>query len=98
MRDLLINAQRDIQALRQGVTDQLSEKSEQVARRDKEIERLKQQVAGLEAKLREANKDAQVLFCLFCVLFVLCFVYFFFFFSVILSNVQLSLLLSMNIF
>ena len=60
MRDLLINAQRDIEKLRQGVTDQLTSKSDEISRREKEIERLKQQLAVLEAKLKEAQKDAQV--------------------------------------
>ncbi|GFO42044.1 protein fam184a-like [Plakobranchus ocellatus] len=59
LRDLLINAQRDIENLRQGVTDQLSFKSDEISQKQKEAERLRAQVAALETELKDSQRDAQ---------------------------------------
>ncbi|GFS27358.1 protein FAM184A-like, partial [Elysia marginata] len=59
LRDMLINAQRDIENLRQGVTDQLSFKSDEISKKEKETERLRAQVAALEADLKDSQRDAQ---------------------------------------
>ena len=52
LRDLLINAQKDIEKLRQKVEDQLNSKTDEIQRRDVEIGNLKRQVAELERQLR----------------------------------------------
>ena len=59
-RDLLIAAQRDIEKLRQGVSDQLNSKGDELMKRDKEIEKLKAAIAAGEARLKDAQKEAQV--------------------------------------
>lgn len=48
LRDLLINAQRDIEKLRQGVADQLASKNEEILRKNQELEKLRKIVANLE--------------------------------------------------
>lgn len=52
LRDLLINAQKDIEKLRQKVEDQMNAKTDEIQRRDVEIVNLKRQVAELERTLR----------------------------------------------
>lgn len=48
LRDLLINAQRDIEKLRQGVADQLASKNEEILRKNQELDKLRKLVANLE--------------------------------------------------
>jgi chromosome segregation ATPase len=48
IRDLLINAQKDIEKLRQGVADQLASKNEEIQRKNQELEKLRKLVANLE--------------------------------------------------
>ncbi|XP_041362478.1 protein FAM184A-like [Gigantopelta aegis] len=57
LRDLLINAQKDIEKLRQGVTNQLTYKSEELLKRDTDLEKLKKYVAGLERTVRDSEKE-----------------------------------------
>lgn len=52
LRDLLINAQKDIEKLRQKVDEQLHSKTDEIQRRDAEIANLKRQVAELERTLK----------------------------------------------
>lgn len=59
LRDMLINAQRDIENLRQGVTDQITFKSDEINKREKESERLRAQVASLEADMKDSQREAQ---------------------------------------
>nr|KAG5709956.1 hypothetical protein BaRGS_029998 [Batillaria attramentaria] len=58
LRDMLIRAQRDIENLRQGVSEQLSSQADEVSRRDKEIERLKKHIAALEQSVKECGKES----------------------------------------
>lgn len=48
IRDLLINAQKDIEKLRQGVADQLASKNEEIQRKNQELDKLRKLVANLE--------------------------------------------------
>lgn len=57
IRDLLINAQKDIEQLRHGVAEQLNLKSDEIAKRDREIERLRKQVALLEKGMKDSEKE-----------------------------------------
>ncbi|XP_046329620.2 protein FAM184A-like [Haliotis rufescens] len=57
IRDLLINAQKDIEQLRHGVAEQLNLKSDEIAKRDREIERLRKQVALLEKGMKVSEKE-----------------------------------------
>lgn len=52
LRDLLINAQKDIEQLRQKVEDQLNSKTDEIQRREVEIANLRRQVADLERTLK----------------------------------------------
>ncbi|XP_061172434.1 protein FAM184A-like isoform X3 [Saccostrea echinata] len=56
LRDLLINAQKDIEKLRQGVAEQLQSKNEEIHRKNQELERLRQKVANLEHTQSENEK------------------------------------------
>lgn len=56
LRDLLINAQKDIEKLRQGVAEQLQSKNEEIHRKNQELERLRQKVANLEHTQSESEK------------------------------------------
>ncbi|KAK3097333.1 hypothetical protein FSP39_008767 [Pinctada imbricata] len=56
LRDLLINAQKDIEKLRQGVAEQLQSKNEEIQKKNQELERLRQKVANLEQKNSESEK------------------------------------------
>ncbi|XP_078314613.1 uncharacterized protein LOC111114882 isoform X3 [Crassostrea virginica] len=56
LRDLLINAQKDIEKLRQGVAEQLQSKNEEIHRKNQELERLRQKVATLEHSQSESEK------------------------------------------
>lgn len=55
IRDLLINAQKDIEKLRQGVADQLASKNEEIQRKNQELEKLRKLVANLERTQVEAE-------------------------------------------
>ncbi|XP_046580217.1 protein FAM184A-like [Haliotis rubra] len=57
IRDLLITAQKDIEQLRQGVAEQLNLKSDEIAKRDKEIERLRKHVTSLEKGMKDSEKE-----------------------------------------
>ncbi|XP_076465692.1 uncharacterized protein LOC143297303 [Babylonia areolata] len=58
LRDMLIRAQQDIENLRRGVTDQMSSQSEEVARRDRDMDRLKKQIQYLEHRLRSRDQES----------------------------------------
>lgn len=60
LRDLLINAQSDIEKLRQGVSDELFSKSDELRKRDKELDKLRVQLSTTETDLKNSQKDAQV--------------------------------------
>ena len=57
LRDLLINAQKDIEKLRQGVSDHLIHRSDEISKRDAELDRLKKYVIRLEKSVRESERD-----------------------------------------
>ncbi|KAK6188938.1 hypothetical protein SNE40_005012 [Patella caerulea] len=57
LRDMLIGAQSDIEKLRQGVSEQLTSKSEELFKRDSELEKLRKHSNLLEKKLKEVDKD-----------------------------------------
>lgn len=52
LRDLLINAQKDIEKLRQRVEEQLNSKADEIQRRDIDINKLKKQVNDLERTMQ----------------------------------------------
>ena len=52
LRDLLINAQKDIEKLRQKVEEQLHSKSDEIQRRETELANLRKQNADLERTLK----------------------------------------------
>lgn len=56
LRDLLINAQQDLEKLRQGVAEQLRLKNEEIQQRDKELDRLRKMVQELETTNQESEK------------------------------------------
>lgn len=60
LRDLLISAQRDIENLRQGATDRMVFQAQEISRRDKELEKLRDQTAAAESRLRNEMQNAQV--------------------------------------
>ncbi|XP_050403877.1 protein FAM184A [Patella vulgata] len=57
LRDMLIGAQSDIEKLRQGVSEQLTSKSEELFKRESELEKLRKHSNLLEKKLKEVDKD-----------------------------------------
>ena len=57
LRDLLINAQKDIEKLRQKVEEQLNSKTDEIQRREIELSHLRKQVTDLERSLQ--NKQLQ---------------------------------------
>lgn len=52
LRDLLINAQKDIEKLRQKVEDQLNSKTDEIQRREIELANLRKQVTDLERSMQ----------------------------------------------
>lgn len=57
MRDLLINAQKDIEKLRQKVQEQLDSKTDEIQRRENEISKLRKEIFDLERTLRDKDKQ-----------------------------------------
>ncbi|XP_064648126.1 M protein, serotype 2.1-like isoform X1 [Lineus longissimus] len=58
VRDLLINAQKDIEQLRRGVSSELDSKSDEVANKNKEIEKLRRSVEKTEKKLKDSERKS----------------------------------------
>ncbi|KAL8616683.1 hypothetical protein ACOMHN_031665 [Nucella lapillus] len=58
LRDMLIRAQRDIENLRHGVSQQMNTQVDEVSRRDHEIERLRKHVTQLEQSLKDCGKES----------------------------------------
>ncbi|XP_076444173.1 uncharacterized protein LOC143282423 [Babylonia areolata] len=59
LRDMLIRAQRDIENLRQGASQQMTSQADELGKRDREIERLKKQAGQLETSLKDCSKESQ---------------------------------------
>ncbi|KAK7116707.1 protein FAM184A-like [Littorina saxatilis] len=57
LRDMLIGAQRDIENLRHSVSKQMNSQVDETTRREREVEKLRKQVAQLEQSLRECSKE-----------------------------------------
>ncbi|XP_033749684.1 protein FAM184A-like isoform X5 [Pecten maximus] len=57
LRDLLINAQKDIEKLREGVAEQLKIKNEEIQSKNRELERLRRLLAELEKS--SSDKEVQ---------------------------------------
>lgn len=57
MRDLLINAQKDIEKLRQKVQEQLDSKTDEIQRRESELSKLRKEIFDLERTLRDKDKQ-----------------------------------------
>lgn len=57
LRDLLINAQKDIEKLREGVAEQLKIKNEEIQSKNRELERLRKLLADLEKT--SSDKEVQ---------------------------------------
>ncbi|XP_060564734.1 cytoskeletal protein Sojo-like [Ruditapes philippinarum] len=58
LRDLLINAQKDIEKLRQKVEEQLNSKTDEIQRREAELSNLRKQVSDLERSLQTKQLQA----------------------------------------
>ena len=58
MRDLLINAQKDIEKLRQKVQEQLDSKTDEIQRRESELSKLRKEIFDLERTLRDKDKQS----------------------------------------
>ena len=58
LRDMLIRAQRDIENLRHGVSQQITSQADEVTRREREIDRLKKHIANLEQSLKDCGKES----------------------------------------
>ncbi|XP_013416489.1 protein FAM184A [Lingula anatina] len=59
LRDMLINAQKDIENLRQGVTDDLNSKKDELILKEREIENLKRTVGNMERKMKEKERETE---------------------------------------
>ncbi|ESO88373.1 hypothetical protein LOTGIDRAFT_234666 [Lottia gigantea] len=57
LRDLLINAQGDIEKLRCGVSDQIVHKNEELKRKEVEMDKLRKRSAILEKNLKETERE-----------------------------------------
>ncbi|CAL1544476.1 unnamed protein product [Lymnaea stagnalis] len=61
LRDMLIYAQRDIETFKQNWTKESAAKSEEINKKEKELERIRTRLAGAEQKLSGAQGDSEAI-------------------------------------